>query len=429
MLASTPKRFVRLVVLLLCSASMYFYWRSVPQNIDAIAPGQRPRALTDLYPRWYGARELLLHHRDPYNAAVTREIQLAYDGREQRFAYPLYAIFLVAPTIGMQFHSAQVVFLWFLAAVTGLSLALWLSVVRLRLSLPVRITLFATVFLSIPVLQGLSLLQFGLLVAGLLAGATAAIVSGQLFLAGTLLAVATIKPPMCLLALCWLALWASGNWRQRRSLPLGFASMLAILVLASEFLVPGWVLRYPGVLASYAKHTAPITLAEVLLPHWLHWPVAIAALLVVTQFCWKVRRQPASSDSFLLALAFALSLTVLIVPTALPPYNDVLLLPAILLILRRWQDLWSLSPRLRIVISLLIEIVILPWLLAMVVTFASLMPTRPWLLKLALAPLYISLELPFAVLGLLLLLARAFPSVPALAGVLPNSPASHTAGT
>ena len=60
--------------------------------------------LSDLYPRWLGARELLLHHRDPYSPEVTREIQIGYYGRpldpsrpqdprdQQGFAYPAYVV-------------------------------------------------------------------------------------------------------------------------------------------------------------------------------------------------------------------------------------------------------------------------------------------------------------------------------------------------
>jgi hypothetical protein len=404
----TPKRLVQLLLVLLCSASMYFYWCHVPHNVDAMAPSPTagPRPLTDLYPRWYGTRELLLHHRDPYGAAVTREIQLAYDGREQRFAYPLYVIFFLAPTIGMQFHSAQIVFWWLLAAVTGLSLALWLSVVRVRLSLLARVTLFVAVLLSVPVLQGLSILQFGLLVAALLSGTAAAICSGHLFLAGMLLALATIKPPLSLLAVCWFGVWVAGDWRQRRRLLWGFAATLTILVLATECLVPGWVLGYPSVLASYAKHTDAAPLIGVFLPHFFRWALSICGLLAVALFCWRVRLQPAGSTCFIFAVALVQTLTVIITPTALPPYNHVLLLPAVLLIFYHWTDLWSRSFLPRLFISLFIGIAILPWLLAPIFTTGLLLLVRPWSVHSLLIPLYASLGLPLAALGLLLLLAR-----------------------
>lgn len=419
-----PKRSALLFILLIYAASMYFYWRRVPHNIDAMAPSpaSRLRPLTDLYPRWYGTRELLLHHRDPYSAAVTEEIQLAYDGREERFAYPLYAILFLAPTVGIQFHSAQIVFWWFLAAITGVSLALWLSVVRVQLSLLARTALFATVLLSVPVLQGLSLLQFGLLVAGLLSGTAAAILSGNLFLAGMLLALATIKPPLCLLAACWFLLWVAGDWRQRRPLLWGFAATLAVLVLSTEFLVPGWVLRYPSVLAAYAKYSDASPLIGVFLPHFFRWPVAIGGLLATALFCWRVRRQPASSTHFVFALAFVLTLTVMIIPTAMPPYNHVLLMPAVLLILHHWTDLRSQFFLSRLFMSLFVGIAVLPWLLAPIVALGFLTSIRHLSMNFVLLPLYASLALPFAVLGFLLLLVRTCPSILRTSGLPPCSP-------
>src|ERR1700686_1530177 len=94
------------------------------QRADAAAH-QRPRGnLSDLYPRWLGARELLLHHRDPYNDDVTRDIQAGYYGRpldpprgedpkdRQGFAYPVYVVFLLAPTITLPFSAVQAGFRW-----------------------------------------------------------------------------------------------------------------------------------------------------------------------------------------------------------------------------------------------------------------------------------------------------------------------------
>jgi hypothetical protein len=367
-----------------------------------------------------------LHHRDPYGPSVTREIQLAYEGKEQRFAYPLYVVFLLAPTAWMQFHSAQIIFWCFLEVVTALSLALWLSVVGVRLSIPDRVILFATVLLSIPVLQGLSLLQFGLLIAALLSGTAVAIRSGYSFLAGTLLAMATIKPPMCLLAVCWFALWVSGDWRRRQPLLWGFGGTLTVLVLATEYLVPGWLFRYPGVLAAYAKYAGTAPLIDVFLPHFLRWPVTIASLLVAAMFCWKVRRQPANSIHFIFALALVLTLTVIIIPTALPPYNHVLLLPALLLIFRHWPTLWSCKSWFRIALSLFVGVAILPWLLALIATLGFLVSPHPWSLHIVLVPLFTSLDLPIAVMGLLFLLARMLPSIAVTNDVPPALPVLRT---
>ena len=118
-----------LVLALVCAGSMWFYVSRilVPyQRADAVAH-QRPRGnLSDLYPRWLGSRELLLHHRNPYSREVTREIQVGYYGREldasrpedpidqQGFAYPVYVAFLLAPSVGFPFERVMIAFFWLL---------------------------------------------------------------------------------------------------------------------------------------------------------------------------------------------------------------------------------------------------------------------------------------------------------------------------
>src|SRR5215470_10246425 len=100
---------------------------------------QSPRGnLSDLYPRWLGARELLLHHRDPYGADITREIQVGYYGREldpsrpgdpkdqQGFAYPVYVVLMLAPTVTLRFSLVHEAFFWLFVALTTLSVPLWM---------------------------------------------------------------------------------------------------------------------------------------------------------------------------------------------------------------------------------------------------------------------------------------------------------------
>src|SRR5258708_29099263 len=92
------------VVAVLAAASMWFYFDQilVAYQVADAAQQERPRGnLSDLYPRWLGARELLLHHRNPYGDDITMEIERGYYGRvldpnrpndpkdRQGFAYPL----------------------------------------------------------------------------------------------------------------------------------------------------------------------------------------------------------------------------------------------------------------------------------------------------------------------------------------------------
>ncbi len=115
------------------------------QREDAAEHG-RPRGnLSDLYPRWLGARELLLRGRNPYSQEITIEIQKGYYGRaldptrpddpkdKEGFAYPVYVVFLLAPLIDLPFAVLQTAFYWFLALLTAASVWLWLRTLRWRL--------------------------------------------------------------------------------------------------------------------------------------------------------------------------------------------------------------------------------------------------------------------------------------------------------
>src|SRR5437868_6163349 len=111
-----------LLLAVIMASSMLFYVQKIliPYQVADAAAHNRPRGtLSDLYPRWVGARDLLLSHQDPYSDEVTREIQLGYYGKvldptrpddpkdEQRFAYPVYVVFLLAPTVRMPFTTVR----------------------------------------------------------------------------------------------------------------------------------------------------------------------------------------------------------------------------------------------------------------------------------------------------------------------------------
>src|SRR5579872_7593381 len=134
------------VALLLGLGMTYYYY-------DLLLPmRQRNLHLTnaaggnwsDLYPRWLGARELLLHGRNPYSPEVTSEIQRGFYGRpldtsnrgdpsdQESFAYPLYVVFLLAPWLSFSFPTVSLVFEMVLFVITLASVFWWSRAVRLR---------------------------------------------------------------------------------------------------------------------------------------------------------------------------------------------------------------------------------------------------------------------------------------------------------
>jgi hypothetical protein len=328
---------------------MWFYVQRILiayERADAAAH-QRPRGnLSDLYPRWLGARELLLRHRNPYSDDITAEIQQGYYGRtldparpddpkdQQGFAYPVYVVFLLAPFVGLAFPLVHLVFYWLLAALTAASVWLWLRVLRWQLPLMNLAICIVFTLGSFPAVQGIKLQQLSLLVAALLAGATACVASGYLFLGGTLLALAMIKPQLAWLLTAWLLAWTVSDWQKRRGLLIGFGLTIALLLAGAEVLLPGWWRMFAHAVGQYHRYTQNQSVLDQLVP-WAFSGKILAAFAVLASvfFLWKLRRQPADATEFGRAAAMVTALTVLVVPMY-APYNQVLLLPAILVLLR-----------------------------------------------------------------------------------------------
>jgi hypothetical protein len=418
----------------LLAGSMWFYVQHVLvpyQRADALAHS-RPRGnLSDLYPRWLGSRELFLRHRDPYSAAITREIQSGYYGRpldgqqpqdpkdQQGFAYPVYVVFLLAPTVNLPFAVVQECFRWLLIALTAISVPIWLRVVGWKPGPSETLAVVLLVLGSFPALQGIKLQQLSLLVSALLAVCLLLLRRGQLLFAGMLLAITTIKPQLAIPLAAWLLLWSLARWRERKGLALGFGLMMAALLVGSEILLPGWIGRFRIAVAAYREYTGGAgSLLDVLLT-----PVAGGALagliaLAVGISGWRSRQVQVSCPRFAGFAALVLAATVVIVPTV-APYNQLLLIPAIFLLARDWTMIWAgrLGRWLGIVGAVAVA---WPWAAAVTLTVGSLFLPAASVQRAWAAPLYTSYWIPLAVLALSVFHAGVSPEeagTPVLAGV------------
>jgi Glycosyltransferase family 87 len=400
---------------------MWFYVQRVLvpyQRADAAAHG-RPRGnLSDLYPRWLGSRELLLHHRDPYSAEVTREIQRGYYGRpleperanepgsdepkdQQGFAYPVYVVFLLAPTIGLPFPEVQAGFRWLLVILTLASVFLWLRVLRWRPSAIVTAILIVLTLGSYPVVQGIKLQQLTLVVSALLAGCSAALVAGYFSLAGFLLALATVKPQLALPVAGWLVLWAFSDWRRRQAFIWSFGLTSAIFLTASEYVLPGWMGEFRVAVAAYREYTGGAgSLLDVLATPTLGKILAGAAVVAVIVTGWRVRFASHDSIAFSTMLALVLAVTLVIVPS-FAPYNQVLLLPAVFMIVASWRELWGRNRLTRVACGLAVLIVSWPWIASCGLMLAALFLPSSSVQAAWAVPLYTSLGIPLVALGLL----------------------------
>jgi hypothetical protein len=409
-----------LLVALIFAGSMWFYVQQVLvpyQKTDAAAHG-RPRGnLSDLYPRWLGTRELLLHHRNPYSAEVTRDIQNGYYGRaldperagdpkdQQGFAYPLHVIFLLAPTVGLPFPAVQAGFRWVLVILTLASVLLWLRVMRWQPSGTVMASVIVLTFGSYAVVQGIKLQQLTLLVSALLAGCGAALVAGHLSLAGFLLALATIKPQLALPVTGWLLLWAGSDWRRRQVFVWSFGLTAAIFLAASEYILPGWFGQFGAAVAAYRQYTGGAgSLLDVLATPALGKILAAGAIVAVAATGWRLRRAAHDSVAFSTMLALVLAVTLVIVPT-FAPYNQILLLPAVFLIAASWKNLWRRNRLTRLACGLTLLVVFWPWLASCGLLLASFFLPASSVQSAWAMPLYTSLGIPLVILGLFVVCA------------------------
>ena len=343
------------IAALMCAAGTWTYADRVlipHQKADAAAH-DRPRGnLSDLYPRWLGAKELLLLGRDPYSPEVTREIQTGYYGRpldasrpadpidQQAFAYPVYVVFYLSPTVRFDFGIVQRTFFWVLVGITAASALLWLRMLNWTVAASVQVAMVALTLGSLAVLQGVKLQQLTLLVAAMCAGAMALLVADCPVGGGILLALATIKPQLVLPLLLWLALWTLSDLKRRYRWAVAFLLAMTVLCTTSEWLLPHWIGRFWHAVGQYWQYAQAVPMLEAILsrPWGRFLEVLIAGVTVA--ICFKRRKEPADSDGFRSTSCLVLALTVFAVPT-FSLYNQVLLLPAILLIVRDRRTIWE----------------------------------------------------------------------------------------
>lgn len=308
---------------------------------------------------------------------------------QQGFAYPVYVVFLLAPVINLSFSTVMLAFYWLLGVLTAISVWLWLKVLRWRVAgAGVGACLLLTLG-SFAAVQGIKLEQLSLLVAALLAGSAAGAARGWLSLSGALLAIATIKPQLAWLTVVWLLLWAISDWRARKNLLFGFGVVMLLLLTGGEFLLPGWWRMFAAGIRDYHSYTQNQSVIEVILSQILGSAASAAAyhiaaevigaiaVLVCVPPVWRLRKEDTCNVSFGEATVLVLAATVLVVPMY-APYNQLLLLPAILLLARQRAAFLSSSRARRL--AYLVGVVVLGWQWAasLVLTTGYFLLSRAW---------------------------------------------------
>jgi hypothetical protein len=259
--------------------------------------------------------------------------------------------------------------LWLLA---GASVLLWLRALRWR---PRNATLAIFVILtlgSLPVAQAIKLQQLSLLVASLLAGSLAAVAGGYLVTSGVLLALATVKPQLAGLAVLWLIGWTLRDWRGRQRLIWSFGCTMLALLIASQVVLPGWIGHFVIAVKDYQRYTHNVSVLELLFGSVVGNSLAGILILISAALSWPLMKDSADSANFAKSLGLVMALSVVIVPMY-APYNQVLLLPVIMLLVRDAKILWQANRPTRVVCLISAAIPCWPWVASLGLMLASLM--------------------------------------------------------
>jgi hypothetical protein len=414
------KRSYLVLAAALLAASMWIWVLHVPiphQPTEAAELGIPRGNFSDLYPRWLGARELLLHGRNPYGADITREIQQGFYGRpidpmrpndprdQEGFAYPLYVVFVLAPTVELPFAVVQKAFIALLVSLTAGSVLLWMNALEWRPSLAARLTWIILVLSSFPAIWGFILQQLTLLVFALVAAAMYAITRRYFVWAGILLALATIKPQLVALLIVWLGIWVCAAWRERQQLWWSFAATLIALVAGAEFLLPGWIPQFRAAVAEYYNYTGGgKSLFDLALGTLVGRTLALVLVIISLILVCRDRHGDEQSSQFRQSLALVLATTLTIIPFA--PYNQVLLVPAVMLLIVNAQPLWSKNQMSRSLLAVAGVSIGWPWVAAAAFNLARLFLPAHAVQQAWSVPIYTSFAIPVTVVAVLLVNAN-----------------------
>lgn len=353
----------------------------------------------DIYHRWLGSRELLLNGRNPYGEEVTEEIQIGLsghkydsrrDGAEQRFYYPVYVVFLMAPTVRLPFPLVKKLFTILLLVLTAASVPLWLDFLQWRITPMQQLLAVVLTLASMPALQGIYLQNLGLLVSALIAGGCFAVRRGWLILAGTLLAFSTIKPHLVLPLAGCLFIWSMGAWSERRKLVWSFLLSMAVLIAAGELILPGWVTQCLRGILVYPEKSNGVSPLQLAFTRPLGLLLALPVMAGMAYLAWRLRRAPAFSAQFCLVVVSVLAATLVVTPS-LVPYSDLQLLPAVLLLLKQRKEIWGLGRWARHTLVAALGLVAWPYVATVFLAITSpVLPSlasRLWIAPLAVMPI------------------------------------------
>lgn len=222
---------------------------------------------------------------------------------------------------------------------------------------------------------------------------------------GIVLALASMKPQLVVLLLVWLGIWMLGDARKRYRWAVSFLVAMAIQVAAAEWFLPHWIPRFWQAVMDYRNYTGAISVLEEWTGTLLGRTLEVVALCLLIGLCWKERRQTATSSAFARTTSAVLAFTLLLIP-ADSVYNQVLLIPALLVLCEDCEALWRGSMTSRLLLLTVIGLVAWPWITSVVLAALSFGLPQARVEGYWTVPFWTVLLIPMGVSALMLINAR-----------------------
>lgn len=386
----------------------------------------------DMYPYWFGTRELLVHHRSPYTEESTRQIQAVLYGRvldpqnpyerdQHRFSYPLYIALLLAPFAWFPFWVLRACAAAALPFFVVFGVVLWKRAMRLELS---RTQLGIACILSLcsySLLDALVTQQLTLSVFFTLSLAVWFLAHKQFGFSGMALSMATIKPQLAIVPILFLLLWSLSRWPQRGNVVRSLTICTGVLTALSMFLLPSWPIEWWHTIVSYRQYTVP-PLTLYILGSTFGTLMNCFLLALAVWFSWTARHDEPTTHRFASTLAFAFIVPVVSLSMGNAVYDHIMIMPALLLLLSHWRNMWGRGRTMRILLWTCAAV--FAWQPASATIIFVINVISPTLIRpatLLSAPLRTQPSMPFAVLAVLGL--QMVSSRPSMAST--QAPADH----
>ncbi len=176
---------------------------------------------------------------------------------------------------------------------------------------------------------------------------------------------------------------------------------MAILMAASEWYLPHWIPRFWRAVREYQRYTGAMSVLDGLIGAPWSRALELLAFAAMMGVCWRERRQAANTSSFAFTLSLVLAATVLLVPSC-APYNQVLLIPACLVLARERRTIWQRSVANRVLFAIATGLIFWPWISSIALAGLSFLLPQPTVERAWAIPFWTAIQIPVAVAALML---------------------------